>query len=78
MATKICVGNYVGDIYHQNFIQIGLGFRLCAFVISPPSAQSDSANFFWFFRKATAETLAPILCAVPRKEVYFGGRKNKI
>jgi len=27
MVTKICVGNYVWDIYHhaKNFIQIGLG-----------------------------------------------------
>jgi len=26
MVTKICVGNYVGDIYHRaNFIQICLG-----------------------------------------------------
>jgi len=26
MVTKICVGNYGGDIYDvQNFIQIGLG-----------------------------------------------------
>ena len=26
MVTKICVCNYVADVYHvQNFIQIGLG-----------------------------------------------------
>ena len=25
MVTKICAGNYVGDIDMQNFIQIGLG-----------------------------------------------------
>ena len=32
----------------QNFIQIGLGFRFCACVISRPSAQSDSAIFGGF------------------------------
>ena len=40
--------------------------------------------FFWFLRKATAETRAPILTQntsndpVPRKEVPFGGRETKI
>ena len=40
--------------------------------------------FFWFLRKATAETRAPILTqntsndAVPRKEVPIGGRETKI
>ena len=45
MVTKICVGNYVGDIYqHAKFYPNR--FRFCACVISRPSAQSDSATFF--------------------------------
>ena len=44
----------------QNFIHIGLGVSVCACVISRPSAQSDSAIFGGFLRKATAETRAPI------------------
>ena len=46
---------------------------------APLSAQSDSATFWGFLRKATAEARAPILTqnisndAVPHKEVPLGG-----
>ena len=84
MVTKICVGNYVGDIYHHaNFYPNrfrGFGSAHACF-----SAPSDWATFLrGFLRKATAETRAPILTqntlndAVPRKEVPFGGRETKI
>jgi len=44
---QICVGDYVGDIYHQAkfYPNRFRGFRFCAYVISRPSAQSDSAIF---------------------------------
>jgi len=35
----------------QNFIQIGIGFRFCACVISRTSAQSDS-TIFWVLEKS--------------------------
>jgi len=40
-ATKICVGNYDGDIYHQArfYPNWSKGFRFCSCVISRPSAQ---------------------------------------
>ena len=70
MVTKICTGNYVGDIYHHAkfYLNQFRGFG---------SAQSDSAIIvlFWCLRTATAETRAPILThntsndAVSRKEV---------
>jgi len=87
MVTKICVGNYVGDIYHHAkfYPNRFWGFRFCACVISRPSAQSDSAIFGGScMRKATAETCAPILTqntsndVVLRKEVPFRGRETKI
>ena len=73
MVTKICVGNYVGDIYHpaEFYPNRFRGF----------GSAHDSA-IFWFLRKATAETRAPILTqntsndAVPCKEVPFGGRET--
>jgi len=84
MVTKICLGNYVGDIYHHaNFYPHrfrGFGSAHAWF-----RAPSDSATFLGgFLRKAAAETRAPILTqntsndAVPRKEVPFGGRETKI
>jgi len=86
MVTKICVGNCVGDIYyHAKFYPIGLGFSVLRMRdFAPLSAQSDSATFWGFLRKATAEARAPILTqnmsndAVPRKEVPLGGREINI
>ena len=83
MVTKICVGNYVGDIYHhakfyRNRFR-GFGSAHACF-----RAPEVTRAIFWFLRKATAETRAPILTqntsndAVPRKEVPFGGRETKI
>ena len=56
--------------------------------LCPPNMRkcvlSDSASFFWFFRQPTAKTPAPIFTintscdAVSRKDVPFGGPKNKI
>ena len=65
----------------QNFIQIGL---VVAVLRMRDFAPLVTRLFFWFLRKATAETRAPILTqntsndAVPRKEVPFGGRETKI
>ena len=65
----------------QNFIQIGLGVSVLRMRDFAPQKW---LGFFWFLRKATAETRAPILThntsndAVPRKEVRFGGRETKI
>jgi len=67
----------------QNFFQIGSGVSVLCMRDFAPLGKSDSA-IFWFLRKATAETRAPILMqntsndAVPRKEVPFGGRETKI
>jgi len=62
----------------QNFIQIGFGISVLRMRdFAPPKV---TRLFFWFLRKATAETRAPILAqntsddAVPRKEVPFGDR----
>ena len=66
----------------QNFIQIGLGVSVLRMRDFAPVKWLG--YFFWFLRKATAETRAPILTqntsndAVPRKEVPFGGRETKI
>jgi len=74
MVTKICVGDYVGDIYHHVKFYPN---RFRGFGSAHPSAQSDSTIFGGFFRKATAETRAPILTqntskdAVLRKKVPF-------
>ena len=48
MVTKICIGDYVGDIYHHAkfYPNRFRGFGFCACIISHPSAQSDSAIFF--------------------------------
>jgi len=84
MVTKICVGNYVSDIYNRakfypNRFRVD---QFCACVISRPSAQSDSA-IFGVLEKGYSETRAPILTqntsndAVPRKEVPFGVAKPK-
>jgi len=66
----------------QNFIQIGSGVSVLHMRdFAPPKV---TRLFFWFLRKATAETRAQILTqntsndAVPRKEVPFGGRETKI
>ena len=42
MVTKVCVGDYVGYIYHRAkfYPNSNEGFRFCACVISRPSAQS--------------------------------------
>jgi len=82
MVTKICAGNYVGDIYHHaKFYPIGSGVSVLRMRDFAPLKWLG--YFFWFLRKATAETRAPILTqntsndAVPRKEVPFGGRETK-
>ena len=70
----------------QNFIQIGLGVSVLHMRDFAPLKWLGYLfiYFFWFLRKATAETRAPILTqntsndAVPRKEVPFGGRETKI
>jgi len=85
MVTKICAGNYVGDIYqHAKFIQIGLGVSVLCMRDFAPLGKKWLGYFFWSLRKATAETRAPILTqnapndAILREEVPFGGRKTKI
>jgi len=66
----------------QNFVQIGLGVSVLRMRDFAPLKWLG--YFFWFLRKATAETRAPILTqnksndAVPRKEVPFRGRETKI
>ena len=84
MVTKICVGNYVGDIYHRAkfYPNRFRGFGSAHAWFRAPKV--TGLFFFWFLRKATAETRAPILTqytsndAVPRKEVPFGGRETEI
>jgi len=84
MVTKICLGNYVGDIYqHAKFYpNRSRGLRMRDF--APLGTKWLGFFFGGFFKKATAETRAPILTqntsndAVPRKEVPFGGRETKI
>jgi len=67
----------------QNFIQIGLGVSVLCMHHFAPLSDSAIFYFFWFLRKATAETPAPILTqntsndAVPHKEVPFGAPKPK-
>ena len=85
MVTKICVGNYVGiSTTMQNFIQIGLGVSVLRMRDFAPLGTKWLCYFFWFLRKATAKTRAPISTqnasndAVPHKEVPFGGRETKI
>ena len=64
----------------QNIIQIGLGVSVLRMRDFAPLKWLG--YFFWFLRKATAETRAPILMqntsndAVPRKKVPFGGRET--
>ena len=88
MVTKICVGNYVGDIYqlakfYPNRFR-GFGSAHAGF-----HALQHKVTWLFFLgggylRKATAETCTPILTqntsndAVSQKEVPFGGRKTKI
>ena len=66
----------------QNFIQIGLGVSVLRMRDFAPLKWLG--YFFWFLRKAIAETRAPILTqntsndAVPRKEVPFEGYKSEI
>jgi len=86
MVTKICVGNYVGDIYHHAkfYANQFRGFASAHAWFRAP--RHKVTWLFWggFLRKATAEMRAPILTqntsndAVPRKEVPFGGRETKI
>ena len=65
----------------QNFIQIDFGVSVLGMRDFAPL---KLLGYFWFLRKATAETHAPILTqntsndAVPRKEVPFGGHETKI
>jgi len=67
----------------QNFIEIGLGVSVLRMRDFAPLG-TVTRLLFWFLRKATAETRAPILTqntsndAFPRKEVPFGGRETKI
>jgi len=85
MVTKICVGNYVQDTYHHEKFYLNR-FRGFSSAHAWFRAPKVTRLLFGgeFLRKATAETRAPILTqntsndAVPRKEVPFGGRKNKI
>jgi len=56
MVIKICVGNYVGDIYHtiQNFIQIGLGvsvLRMCDF------APRKWLGYFFYYAHYTGDNV---------------------
>jgi len=90
-AHQICVGDYVGDIYHQakfypNWFR---GFRFCAYVISRPSAQSDSAIFGgWVLEKGYSQDARTNFDSKyvkrrgstgnPCKEVLFGGRETNI
>ena len=84
MVTKICVGNYVGDIYHHAkfYPNRFRGFGSAHAWFRAPRHKVIRL-FFWFLRKATAETRAQILTqntsndAVPRKEVPFGVAKPK-
>jgi len=68
----------------QNFVQIGLGVSVLRMRDFAPLKWLGYFIFFWFLRKATAETRAQILTqstsndVVPRKEVPFGGRETKI
>ena len=88
MVTKICVDNYVGDIYHHaKFDPNRFGGFGSAHAWFRAPRHKVTRLFFWgggFLRKATAETRVPILTqntsndAVPRKEVPFGGREIKI
>ena len=86
MVTKICVGNYVWDIYHHAkfYPNRFRGFGSVRMRDFAPLGTKWLGYFFGFLRKATAETRAPILTqntsndAVPRKEVPFGGRETKI
>ena len=61
----------------QNFVQIGLGVSVLRMRDFAPLGKKWLGYFFWFLRKATAETRAPIL-TIARKEVPFGGRETKI
>jgi len=90
-AHQICVGDYVGDIYHQakfypNWFR---GFRFCAYVISRPSAQSDSAIFGgWVLEKGYSRDARTNFDSKyvkrrgstgnPCKEVLFGDRETNI
>ena len=80
MVTRICVGNYVGDV--QNFIQIGLGVSVLRMRDFAPLV-TRLLFLGGGLRKAAAETRAPILTqntsndAVLRKEVPFGGSRNQ-
>ena len=85
MVTKICVRNYVGDIYHHaKFIQIGSGVSDLRMRDFAPVGKKVTRLFFLVLEKATAETRAPIFTqntsndVVPRKEVPFGGLETKI
>ena len=66
----------------QNFIKIGLGVLVLRMRDFAPLG--TVIRLFWFLRKATAETRAPIMTqntsndAVPRKEVPFGGCETNI
>jgi len=83
MVTKICIGNYFGDIYHRAKFYPNR-FRGFGSAHAWFRAPKVTRLLFWFLIKATAETRAPILTqnttndAVPRKEVPFAGRETKI
>jgi len=60
MVTKICVGDYVGDIYQD--AKIGLGVSVLRMRDFAPIGTKRLGYFGGgFLKKATAETRAPIL-----------------
>ena len=91
MVTKICIGDYIGDIYHNAKFypnQFRGFFSPYTRNIHPPCSLRYPirmfTTFFWFFQSSTAETPAWILTlktsndAVLRKEVPFDGYKSEI
>ena len=87
MVTKICIGNYFGDIYYRAkfYPDRFRGFGSAHALFRALRHKVTRLLFFhWFLRKATAETRAPILTqdtsndVVPRKKVPFGGRETEI
>jgi len=75
MVTKICVGDYVGDIYHHAkfYPNRFRGFGSAHASFRAPR-HKVTRLFFRFLRKATAETRAPILTQI-RQTTRFRARK---
>ena len=78
MVTKICVGNYIGDIYrHAKFYPNRFrGFRSAHARFRAPRHKVTRLLFLGggFLRKAIAETRAPILSKI-RQTTRFRARK---